>query len=135
MAGLEPTPAEEMPAEPEPQAPDPDAEFKKDDALFLRDMLLSYLEKVQHTVGQDRADKLRAAVPKNEATGQWKRFADWITGAHEALKAEVEKQEALLKANTTPQTPLDKALGKLGETVGAKAGEKATAQGELIDHD
>lgn len=127
----------------EPQAqPDPDAEFKKEDALFLRDLLLSYLEKVQDTVGEERAKKLRAAVTKNEATGQWKRFADWITGAHEALKAEVEKQEALLKANTTApkvhpvmQNELNKALGSLAATVGARAGEKATAQGELIDHD
>ena len=116
--------------------PDPDTEFKKEDALFLRDLLLSYLEKVQDTVGRERAEKLRAALAKNEATGQWKRFADWITGAHEALKAEVEKQEGLLKANATPpKNELNKALGKLGETVGAKAGEKATAQGELIDHE
>lgn len=119
------------------QTGEDETEFKRDDALFLRDLLLSYLGKVEDTVGKDRADKLRAATVKNEASGQWRRFAEWITAAHEALKAEVEKQEALLAANTTkPANPPEKALGTLGDAVGAKAGEKATTQGGLpYDHE
>jgi hypothetical protein len=121
----------------DPNVPPLEVEFKKEDALFLRDLLLSYLEKVQDTVGRERAEKLRAAMRKNEDTGQWKRFADWITGAHEALKAEVERQEGVLAANTTPpKNELDKALGALGKTVGEKSGERATAQGEIVyDHE
>lgn len=84
-------------AKPAPEEPEGEAEFHKEDALLLRDMLLSYLLKVEAIVGKERADKLRAAAAKNEENeervGKWKRFADWITAAHETVKAEVAEKE------------------------------------------
>lgn len=90
---------------------------------------------------------LRNAVEASHITKDMRRSAcrKWRKGKYgvSVLTERIQYLDGVSRAQEgTPDNPalhhrlpLDRALGKLGETVGAKAGEKATAQGELIDHD
>jgi hypothetical protein len=100
------------------------------EAEFLRDDLLAYLVTNENVVGKAKADILRESIHKHEGD------AAWLKKALDATIAEVIRQLAVLSANTTPATtqptPLDAALGKLGATVNAKAGEAPATQPEIF---
>jgi CBS-domain-containing membrane protein len=86
------------------------------EAEFLRDDLLAYLQTSENIVGKANADKLRESIRKHEGD------AAWLKQALDRTIAEVKRQEGVLAVDTTPApNPLDAALGKLGKTVDAKA--------------
>jgi len=91
---------------------------------------------------------LRNAVEASHITKDMRRSAcrKWRKGKYgvsvlveriQYLDGVGKAQEGTLRANTTPKHPaLDTALDALGKTVGARSGEKATAQGEIVyDHE
>lgn len=128
MAGLEPTPAEEMPPEPESPATGIPAE----EIEFLKDDLLTYLDHSKGVIAEDAANKLREAVVRREKEDPPQKFAEFLRKALNATVEEVKKQEALLAANTNPMAA---AVGKL-EQAAKESGKvsEGAKQGEMYDH-
>lgn len=110
--------------DPEVDSHEIEAESKpSQEAEFLRDDLLTYLQTSENIVGKANADKLRESTRKHEGD------TNWLKQALDRTIAEVKRQEGVLAANTTPPpNPLDTALGKLGKIVDAKTAGPQPAQ-------
>jgi hypothetical protein len=108
-------------AEP-PQKSSAEAKVVKADADYWRDLLLSYLLKVENVVGKANADKLREAANKHNGD------AEWYKKALAKTEDEAKRQEAVLAANTNPAADAIKKLQQAAEDSGRVAPATTTQQ-------
>lgn len=125
MAGLEPTPAEEMPEGTEKADPtgDDGKSPPTEEETALKERLEVLLASAEGRVSGDAIQQVRDNLKAHPTAYKW------MHKVIPALEEEIKRQEALLAANAKPEalpekpSEVEQAMDKLKAAAGAKAGE------------